>query len=78
MATTCPTQLPSGRHEASGRSTKVPAIPLPDDESSAFTEFPVFLKIARLARSLCVPFAPAGALYGPHLRDHWRPRFLRR
>jgi hypothetical protein len=32
MATTCPTQLPSGRHEASGRSTKVPAIPLPDDE----------------------------------------------
>ena len=48
MATTCPTQLPSGRHEASGRSTKVPAIPLPDDESSAFTEFPVLLKIARL------------------------------
>ena len=26
--------------ERSGRSTKVPAIPLPDDESSAFTEFP--------------------------------------
>ena len=64
MATTCPTQLPSGRHEASGRSTKVPAIPLPDDESSAFTEFPVFLKIARLIRSLCGPYrAPAGALY---------------
>jgi hypothetical protein len=48
--------------ERSGRSTKVPAIPLPDDESSAFTEFPVFLKIARLVRSLCVPFAPAGAV----------------